>query len=265
VAISANPSCPSAAGAGRPDHLAHPGPRCGGVIPDSAVAGGAAHHQPPNPFVKEQLVHSRIGWGQPPPGWGQSHFPGWAPLVDPGPRPLQAARSLGRWWWPTLTVAGFLAVLAYVVDHDPSTPGLSSRGLLTVALAATVVALLTIHRRYGPRWLARAVAEYATVALLAALLVAPAGTVEHRPVDHPDSGQARAQAVAGQDQPAVIRAVTKVARAGAKLVRGVTGAVRWLVELWHRADQQATAKGEAMATPPHSPTSSAPSIWRSPA
>jgi hypothetical protein len=210
--------------------------------------------------VKEQLVHSRIGWGQPPPGW---HAPGWAPLVDPGPRSLQVARSLGRWWWPTLTVTGFLAVLAYVVDHDPSAPGLSSRGLLTVALAATVVVLLTIHRHSGPRGLARAVAEYATVALLVALLVAPAGTVDQRPADHPDSGQARAQAAASQDQPAVLRAVTKVLEAGAKLVRSVTGAVRWLVELWHRADRQTTAKGEAMAAPPRSASPSAPSTWRS--
>jgi hypothetical protein len=213
--------------------------------------------------VKEQLVHSRIGWGQPPPGWGQP-LSGWAPLVDPGPRPLQAAQSLGRWWWPTLTVTGFLAVLAYVVDHDPSAPGLSYRGLLTVALAATVVALLTVHRRYGPRSLARALAEYATVALLAALLVAP-GTVDHRPADQPASGQARTQPAVGRDQPAVIRAVTKVLGAGAKLVRGVTGAVRWLVNLWHRADQQATAKGEAMANPAPSPPSATPSIWRPPA
>jgi hypothetical protein len=208
-------------------------------------------------------VNPRIGWGQPPPGW---HAPGWAPLVDPGPRPLQAARSLGRWWWPTLTVAGFLAVLTSVVDHDPSAPGLSSRGLLTVALAAAVVVLLTIHRRSGPRWLARAVAEYATVALLAALLVAPA-TVDHRPTDHAPSGQPRAQAAAGDDQPTVIRAVTTVLKVGAKVIRGVTGAVRWLVDLWHRADQQATTKGEAMATPPRFPTSSstpsAPSTWRS--
>jgi hypothetical protein len=208
--------------------------------------------------MKEQLVHSRIGWGQPPPGW---HAPGWAPLVDPGPHPLQAARSLGRWWWPTLTVTGFLAVLAYVVDHDPSAPGLSSRGLLTVALAATVVALLTIHRRSGPRWLTRAVAEYATVALLAALLVAP-GTIDQRPADHADSGQPRAEAAAGQDQPAVIRALTKVLGAGAKLVRGVTDAIRWLIELWHRADQQASARGEAMANPAPSPPPATPSIWR---
>jgi hypothetical protein len=172
------------------------------------------------------------------------------------------ARSLGRWWWPTLTVTGFLAVLAYVVDHDPSAPGLSSRGLLTVALAATVVFLLTIHRRFGPRWLARAVAEYATVALLAVLLAAPAGTVDHRPADHPDSGQARAQAAAGEDQPAVLEAVTKVLGAGAKLVRGVTGAVRWVVDLWRRADQQATTKGEAMAAPLSSLSPSGLSIGR---
>ena len=205
-------------------------------------------------------MNPRIGWGQPPPGWGHP-FPGWAPLVDPGPRPLQAARSLGRWWWPTLTVAGFLAVLAYVVDHDPSAPGLSHRGLLTVALAAVVVALLTIHRRYGPRWLARAVAEYATVALLAALLAAP-GTLDHRRADHADSGQARAQAATGEDQPAVLRPVTRVLGAGAKLIRGVTGAVRWLLDLWHRADQQAAAKGMAIATPVPSPALSALSSWR---
>jgi hypothetical protein len=210
-------------------------------------------------------VHSRIGWGQPPPGWGQPQLPGWAPLVDSGHRSLHMARSLGRWWWPALTVAGFLAVLAYVVDHDPAAPGLSYRGLLTVALAATVVFLLTVHRRSGPRWLARAVAEYATVALLAALLAAPSVDVDQQPANQADSGQARAQTAAGEDQPAVLRAVIRLARAGAKIVRGVTGAVRWLMDLWHRADQQATAKGEAMAAPAPSSIPSAPSSWRSPA
>ena len=207
-------------------------------------------------------MNPRIGWGQPPPGWGQP-FPGWGPLVDPGPRSLRLARSVGRWWWPTLTVAGFLAVLAYVVDHDPSAPGLSSRGLLTVALAAAVVALLTIHRRSGPRWLGRAVAEYTTVAVLATLLAAPSIGVDPPAANQADSGQARAQAAAGDDQPAVIRAVTRMARAMTKVVRGVTGAVRWLVELWHRADQQTTAKGEALASPPPSPAPSPASIWRS--
>jgi hypothetical protein len=129
-------------------------------------------------------VNPRIGWGQPPPGWGQPHFPGWAPLVDPGSRPLQAARSVGRWLWPALAVSGFLAVVAYTFGHDDPAPGLSHRGLLTVALAAVVVVLLTIHRRNGPRPLARAVIEYAVVALLATLLTAD-GAVDPQPTDRP--------------------------------------------------------------------------------
>ena len=48
--------------------------------------------------------------------------------------------------------------------------------------------------------------------------------------------------------------MTKVLRAGAKVVRAITGAVRWLVDLWHQADQQATTRGEAMAAPPRSPS-----------
>jgi hypothetical protein len=213
-------------------------------------------------MVKELLVRARLGWGQPPTGWPQPTLPGWAPLIDPGPFPLQAARSVGRWLWPTLAVSGFLAVVASTFAHDPPAPGLSSRGLLTVALAAVVVVLLTIHRRHGPRRLSRAVAEYAAVALLATLLTAPGVGIDQQPDDHPASGQTQAQAAAGRDQPAVIQAVTKVLRAGAALVRGVTGAVRWLADLWRRADQQATAKGGAMVTPPPSLSPSARLIWR---
>jgi len=159
-------------------------------------------------------------------------------------------------------VAGFLAVLTYVVDHDPASPGLSYRGLLTVALAAAVVALLTLHRRYRPWPLARAVAEYATVALLTALLTAPGIGVDRRPTDQATSSQARAQAAAPRDQPAVIRAAATVARAGAKVIRGVTGAARWVIDLWRRADQLATTRSEAMATVPRSSPPFAPSSWR---
>jgi hypothetical protein len=213
-------------------------------------------------------VNPRIGWDQPPTGWAQPPLPGWAPLVDPGPTPLHAARSLRRWWWPTVTVAGFVAVVVQVLDHDDPAPGLSGPALVTIALAAAVVALLTIHRRYGPRWLARALAEYTVVALLATLLAAPGVGLDQQPPNPAkptETGQAKpqAEAAAGDDQPAVIRAGAKVVQAGVKVVRGVVGAVRWLVDLWHRADQQATAKAEAMAAPPRSPTSSTPSIWRS--
>ena len=208
-------------------------------------------------------MRARLGWGPPPTAWPQPHLPGWAPLMDPGPFPFHAARSVGRWLWPTLAVSGFLAVVAYSFAHDPSAPGLSSRGLLTVALAAVVVVLLTIHRRNGPRPLTRAVAEYTVVALLATLLTAPGVGIDRQPADHPTSGQAPAQAAAGDDQPAVIRAVTKVLGAGAGLVRGVTGAARWLTNLWRQADQQATAKGEAMAAPAPPPSPPESAIWRS--
>jgi hypothetical protein len=208
-------------------------------------------------------VRARLGWGQSPTGWPQPTLPGWAPLMDPGPFPLQAARSLGRWLWPILVVSGFLAVVVQVLDHDPPAPGLSYRGLLTVALAAVVVVLLTLHRHNGPGRLARAMAEYTVVAVLAGLLAAAGTGVDQQPADHPASGQAQAQAAAADDQPAVIRAATKVLRAGAALIRGVTGAARWLVNLWHKADQQATAKGEAMAAPPRFPAPSALSTWRS--
>jgi hypothetical protein len=208
-------------------------------------------------------VRARLGWGQPPTAWPQPHLPGWAPLVDHGPFPLHTARSLGRWLWPTLAVSGFLAVVADTFAHDPPARGLSYRGLLTVALAAVVVVLLTIHRRNGPSPLARAVAEYTAVALLATLLTAPGVGSDQQPTDHPTSGHAGAQAAAGADQPAVLRAVTKVLGAGAALIRGLTSAARWLVNLWRQADQQTASKGEAMPAPPRSPTPSGPSTWRS--
>jgi hypothetical protein len=213
-------------------------------------------------------LHQSAGWGQPSPGWGQPQLPGWAPLVDPGPRPLQATRSLGRWWWPTVTAAGFLAVVVQVLDHDP---GPSTRGLLTIALAAAVVALLTIHRRYGPRPLARAVAEYTVVALLATLFATP-GVGGQPPADHANpttTGHAKpeAEAATGQDQPALLRAGATLVRAVTRAARAVAGAVRWAVGLWRQASQKADAVNhQAMAKPPPSPSlpPSAASIWRSP-
>ena len=203
-----------------------------------------------------------LGWG-PAPGWGQP-LPGWNPLVDHGPLPLRMAGSLARCWWPTLALAGFGIVTGFVVGHDHPGPGPSTRGLLTVALAAMVVVLLALHRRNGPGPLSRAVAEYTVVALLAGLLATVGAVVDEQPANHAKPNQAKsdAQAAAGDDQPAVLRAVTTVLRASAKVVRAVTGAVRWLIDLWHQADQQ-TTKGEAMAAPPPSPSPPAPSIWRS--
>jgi len=176
------------------------------------------------------------------------------------------AGSVARWWWPTLALAGFGTVVGIVLGHDPTASGLSTRGLATIALAALVVILLTIHRTAGPGDLARAAAEYTVVALLAGLLATGGAVVDQQPTDPTKPSKpnhANAQAAAGDDQPAVLRAVTTVLRAGAALVRGVAGAVRWLIDLWRQADQQTTPTGEAMPAPPRLPPPPLLSIWRS--
>jgi hypothetical protein len=89
---------------------------------------------------------------------------------------------VARWWWPTLAVASFLAIAIYVTGHDP---GLSQRGLVTIALAALVVVLLTIHRTAGPSRLARAAAEYTIVALLAACWPSPPPATSSRSAPPP--------------------------------------------------------------------------------
>jgi hypothetical protein len=196
-------------------------------------------------------VNPRIGWGQPRPSWDA---PGWAPLVDPGPRSLQAARSLGRWLWPTVAVSGFLAVTGFVLGHDDPAPGLSGRGLLTVALAAAVVGLLTLHRRYGARPLARALAEYVVVFVLA-VLVAITGVPLNQPAatNHKPATSMQASAVSDQ-RPALVKTIDRLGD--------------WLHEWreWARSQRhrgpRAEPNGEAMSA---SPTSSVPSTWRFPA
>jgi hypothetical protein len=167
---------------------------------------------------------------------------------------------VARWWWPTLAVAGFLAVVVYVTGHDPS---LSQRGLLTIALAALVVVLLTIHRTTGPSRLARAAAEYTAVALLAALLTLTAAGAQQpaTPTAKGDANQAAtASADASQDRPWVLRVAAGVIRAVTKAIRAVTGAVGWVADLWRQADAKTdqpsrtssttTPNAEAMAPSP---------------
>ena len=187
-------------------------------------------------------------WG-PAPGWDQP-LPGWTPLLDHGPLPLRAAGSVARWWWPTLAITSFLAVAVYVTGHDPS---LSQRRLLTIALAALVVVLLTIHRTAGPSRLARAAAEYTAVALLTALLTLTAGAQQlATPAARGDANQAAtARADASQDRPWVLRVAAGVIRAVTRAVRAVIGAVGWLADLWRQAD----AKTDH---PSRSPSTSSP-------
>jgi hypothetical protein len=178
-----------------------------------------------------------IGWGQAP-GWGQA-FPGWDPLADPGPLAQRAAGSLARWWWPISAVVGFLAVVGYVLARDDPQPGLSNRGWLAVVLAAVVVATLSVRRTRdtGRAPLARAVGEYAVVALLAALL-ATAGRPQ-QPAQRVEDGAARRQSTErpADRRPPAEHADTGVADRRSGIVRVVTGVWGWLVELWHTAGE----------------------------
>jgi hypothetical protein len=199
-----------------------------------------------------------LGWGHPAPGWGQA-LPGWDPLADPGPLPLRAGGSLARWWWPISAIVAFLTVVGYVLGHDPQ-PGLSNRGWLTITLAAVVVMLLTVHRagRGGPPRtpLARALAEYAVVALLT-LLLATAGA------DRPPAQQVEDQA----DQQSTERPADRRQAAGQAdaapadrrpgIVRVVTGVGHWLAELWRDASEQADRRPPSTSTTTSKPAARA--------
>jgi len=121
-------------------------------------------------------------------------------VVDPGPHPFQTVRSVGRWLWFTATVIGFLVLTGFVVAHDDPAPGLSTRSVLTVALAAAVVVLLTIRRIAGPGPLTRALFEY-TVVFLLAVLVATTGI----PVDQTPAAGSQQTSTARDQRPALVK------------------------------------------------------------
>jgi hypothetical protein len=197
------------------------------------------------------------GWG-PAPGWDQP-LPGWNPILKPRPLPGRMAGSVARWWWPTLAVAGFLTVAVYVADHDP---GPSQRGLLTIALAALVVVLLTIHRTAGPSRLTRAAAEYTVVALLAALLALTAAG-NQQPTTPAAKGEAKqpatARAEASQDRPWVLRVAAGAIRAVTKAIRAATGAARWVADLWRQADAKTDRPSRSPSTTTSKPEAMPPS------
>ena len=171
--------------------------------------------------------------GGPPPGW--SIPPGWGqPLDDLLPR--HAAGTVGRWLWPTLSVAGFLVVTGFTLAHDDPTPGLSVRGLLTITLAVAVVILLTLRRAAGPRPLARAMAEYAVVFVLAVLIATTGVDLDQAP-----TGGRRASAAIDQ-RPALAKTIDHT-------WDQLVGAWDWLAELWRRADQQTTPRSRPASAP----------------
>jgi hypothetical protein len=123
-----------------------------------------------------------------------------------------------------------------------------------VVLAVVVVLLLTVHRASRGRPprapLARALAEYAVVTLLAVLLATAAG--QQQPAGRLEDGAGRRQST---ERPTDRRPPAEHADAGAAdrrpgIVRVVTGVWGWLAQQWHTANQQADR-----STPPSTTTS----------
>jgi hypothetical protein len=149
-----------------------------------------------------------------------------------------------RWllWLSLASISvAVLALISFVVDHDdPREPGLSERSWLTLALAAVLLVLLSLHHRYGAWPLVRAIAEYAVVALLAVLL-----TITALPVADQPAGKQSAAKQAGQ--------AAKAAGGGCPAVLRVPA---WLACLWRQANppDPKPTKGRAL---PHSPVPAA--------
>jgi hypothetical protein len=183
--------------------------------------------------------------GAPPPGgtlpptWGQ-------PLQDP--LPLHAASMAGRWLYPTVAAGGFLLAAGFMIAHDDPTPGLSARGLLTIALAAAVVILLTLRRSAGPGPLTRTLGEYTVVFLLAMLLA----TTGIGPANQPSAAGKQARAAVDQ-RPALVKTVD---RSWDRL----TGAWEGLTELWRRAETKTTPHPTGAVSAPA--RAAKPSTWR---
>lgn len=144
-------------------------------------------------------------------------------------RPAGRVTERTRWLWLVPLVVGFLTVFGWVASHDPGKGlALSNRGWLTIAAAAALAGLLSVHRTEGLGHLVRVVAEYAVVAVLAVLVATSAAGVAQQAPPAPDTrAQARAQAAGAC--PSVLQA-----RA-------------WLTCLWHQAS--AAAKADQQASP----------------
>jgi hypothetical protein len=100
-----------------------------------------------------------------------------------------------------MAVTGFLLVTGFVFGHDDPTPGLSLRGLCTIALTAAVIILLTLRRTAGSGPLARAVFEYAVVFLLAVLVATTGVNLDQAP------GGATQASAARDQRPALVKTI----------------------------------------------------------
>ncbi len=141
-------------------------------------------------------------------GWGQDYLAG---------PPLPRRRVIGRPRWRLLAVTALSVVVVGFLAGLTGTTG----GLVAIGLAVVLVVLLGMHHASGRRWLARALAEYAVVAVLVVLLAGhfnphPAPAAKHPARPNP------AAAAPARPRPACPGPSLKTASA-------------WIACIWHAA------------------------------
>jgi hypothetical protein len=144
-----------------------------------------------------------------------------------------------RWACLAAVGVGVLALVAFVVEHDPPGPGLSTPSWLMLLAAAVLLVVLSVRYHAAGAWpLARTLAEYATVALLAVLLTL---------------------ATTGQQADPAATAPARATGAGCPPVRQLPA---WVACLWHQANPPpappTTTGGRALAPSPTTLTTRRP-------
>jgi hypothetical protein len=169
------------------------------------------------------------------------------PLDRPAIRPAGVVGDwLARWWWPAVTLGGFLALVGYVAGRDPAA-GLSDRALLALAAGLVVLVILTRRRRrYGARELARTLAEYAVVAaLVGALVTLQPATSARSPARQPGrhvDGSTLVEAPRGRAPTRRERARPEPAQReqAPTLLDRAADVAGWVGDLWRQATEQAS-------------------------
>jgi hypothetical protein len=155
-------------------------------------------------------------------------LPGWGPISPPS-YPRRRGGGVARWWWPAAVVVGFLALVGWVLGHDP---GPSPRGLLALGLGVVVLVVLTVRHRYGPRVLAVTLAEYAIVGVLLAALVT---------LSTPEGSTPRPARTSTARRPPPVRV---------EATSPPSNPLEWIAQQWRRAGELADRQNH----PAHSPT-----------
>ena len=172
------------------------------------------------------------------------------PTYDWPAPPIRETRGrMAAWLSWAAAASGAAWLVWFVLDHDTAAAGLSERSWATLGLAAVLGLVLLARHAQGAWALGRALAEYATVALLAGLLLAataPPPAKPHRPSGRPSSSTTRPATTRQPAPPPASAVQAKLGRAGDGCPP-IRQPVEWVGCMWRQANPPTTTtdKGKA--------------------